>query len=179
MLAATNTYDNNNKASNIIASGSSYVHQMMKLYQESIYEEKINSLLIKKIETVNQLIKSYVEDRENSFLLFCTSEYDLAIEEINKLNELSEFLLAALTVIHKNTSDSALKKLSGISIEVLREFIVKLIEFNSIYGDLKNYDNEVDEESEDYKNKMAKIAELISNNDKTKSGNSIRELLAL
>ncbi len=160
--------------------GSVYMDQLMNLYQRYVYEHQVNKLLAVKINQLNTVIHQYVEDREkSSFALFCVENYNEAITNLETLKIKAEFFLAAMSVITKTSTDRNLRGLANKSIEVVQGFVIKLIEFQGVYQELQNYAGEINEDSPEYKNKMAEIAEYISTSTNRKFSNTIDDLLAI
>ncbi len=155
-----------------------YIDQMMGLYNKYFYEEVINQLLAKEIDTLNKKIGEILNNKENHVhLLLCETDFKQALTNIPIARQKGDFLLSGLSMIYKVTRDHKLKTLLRTSIDVIQQLNIKLIEFEEICTDLHNFKGVVDENSDDYKNKMDEIAEFIISSKKTKSGNSIRELL--
>lgn len=158
--------------------GGVYIDQMMGLYNKYFYENIVNQLLAKEIESLNKKIGDILEDKNlHQHLLFCESDFDKAISATNNIKQKADFLLSGLLMVYRSTSDTKIKTLVHKSINVMQQFIIKIIEFGEVYGELKKFNGEIDENSIDYKNKMNEIAEYITSSKMTKTGNSIRELL--
>jgi hypothetical protein len=160
-------------------SANGYINELTSLYNQYIIDDKTKRLLKVGIETCNSILQKYIDNRENSYLLFCETNYDRAIGGIKELSQKSEFLLNALLFVCRSTRDRELKKLLNNSIDVLQNFIIKLRDFLDVNNSLKNFPGVIDEDSEEYDNKLAEIAECITNKHKVKTGNSIRETLGL
>jgi hypothetical protein len=167
----------NAKAAYMSANG--FINELTSLYNQYVIDVRINRLLKAKIERCNSEIEKYIDNRENSYLLFCETNFDRAITHINDLKQKAEFLLNTLAFVSGTTKNRELKKLLAISIEVLQKFLIKLQDFLDVNIDLKTFPGTVDENSEDYDNKLAQIAECILHKNKVKTGNSIRETLGL
>src|SRR5690348_6902300 len=160
-------------------SANGYINDLADLYNRYIIDDKTKKLLKDGIEASNVILQKYIDNRENSYLLFCETNYDRAIGGIKDLTQKSEFLLNALLFVCRTTRDRELKKLLNTSIDVLQNFVIKLRDFLEINNDLKTFPGAVDEDSEEYDNKLAEIAECITNKHKVKTGNSIHETLGL
>lgn len=157
---------------------SPYVDQMMGLYKKYFYEQMIDQLLAKEIDALNKRIKFILDNGETQIhLLMCGSEFKDELTNIPLAKQKGDFLISALTLVHNATKDERLQSLIKTSVDVLQQMNIRLIELEEICIELNSFDGIVDENSDEYKNKMSEIAEYIISSKKTKTGNSIRDLL--
>ncbi len=159
--------------------GREYIDQLMGLYNNYHPQNNIDKLLVNKISILNVAVRKYIDSRENFYILFCEDNYEKVLCDLKDLKEKTEFLLLGLNLVYNNSKDNKLKNISLESIEVLQDFVIKIMKYSELCQELQDYNGEVDENSDEYKTKMAEIAEYILSKNSAKSGNSIRSLLAV
>jgi len=159
--------------------GFGYINELKGLYQDYIAQTNLDKLLAKKIEDVNDALRIYLSNREHTYYIFTHNNHLECIKEINYLKDLSELFIFTLNVLQKNTSDQKLKKLSKISLDIVQDFVIKVMEHSKIHKELSEFDGVVDENSQEYKDKIEEIANYILSNDKTSRTTAIQDVFTL
>ncbi len=99
---------------------------------------------------------------------------------MNALKNGFEFLVMTLAKLNKYSFLRRTNKVLNDSIETYKEFIDKLNEYIEIFNLIKSKENvSVDEESDDYNNKMEEVSDYILSKNQIVTGNSLREIIGV